>query len=290
LREAFSYLYVVYWSYKFYVRLRVIGRVLPILLLLFFAADLVSPITHIFPWETVGWAKSVPHWVKITAVCLLSLIAGSLVYHHHRLQVRIERHNVLLTSIMVLTSTSIEVNDAAGSLEAASAILDGFAFALRHARKGIVNASIMCQSSPTEDFWLVAQDRDGAFDKKVSLDAQRSAAGAAASESPGSLIYVPATRFLHAVRMASESGVLNNPAIFRTTRIIPGAFEHLDGFYDPRIMRSLICVRLPLEGGAAGGHRAVLCLSSSKQDAFGDLDFHAAKVAASLIALAVKGF
>jgi hypothetical protein len=174
-----------------------------------------------------------------------------------------------------------------GSGVDAVAILDTFTFALRFHRKGSINASIVFRKTREEPFTILAQDRDNAFSSMTRLHPTDSVAGNIAQAEPGTIIYVPATKYVHAVQFASTTSVGMTGVPFRTTKIVPSAFQQADSFYDPQIMRALLCIRIPVTGQRSSGC-AVLSLSSSRRDAFGDLDFHALKVAGALIAVALR--
>lgn len=287
LLQATRYLYVVYWTYKFYFRF-LVGYIVPPILVILSIIELVSAVSHAFPW-----AEQFPIYLKISIAALLLVAAAVLIYHHHRLEVRIKRHAVLLSSIMVLLEAQTlqrsapDARAAAGAQEeACSDILDALVFALEHERPGPIRASIVYRGAPEEPFSLRVQDANTAFDGQISLHPLESTAAKVAHEPPGAIVYIPWTRCLHGVLIsAGAEYTVGQHQRFRTTQILADAFQRIEMHEYPEVLQALLCIQIPI---GIPGACAVLCISGGKRDCMGDLDFHAAKLAAALISLATK--
>jgi hypothetical protein len=75
LKEATSYLYLVYWTYWYVFRLRVLGKLLRRSLGLLIVVELLGSASHAFTWE----AQSL--WVRLVLAFTLVAVASTLVYH-----------------------------------------------------------------------------------------------------------------------------------------------------------------------------------------------------------------
>lgn len=281
VKQATRYLYVVYWTYKFYFRF-LIGYIVPWVLVALSTIELFSAISHAFP---IGEQLSIG--LKIGIAGLLLATAAVLIYHHHRLEIRIKRHAVLLSSIMVLLEAqTLRSTDTTSQEETCSDIVDGLVFALEHARAGPIRVSIVYRARQGEPFRIFMQDLHHTFDPAIALHPLESTAAKVAEEQPGTIIYVPWTRCLHGARISSGiTFALDQQQRFRTTQIVANAFQPVADHHYPDVLQSLLCIQIPI--GESPGC-AVLCISGGERDCMGDLDFHAAKVAAALISLASR--
>jgi hypothetical protein len=280
LGQATSFVYAAWWMYKFFFRQAIVGRLLPWVMGILFVVELLGPLTHL---------GELPSSLRRVLSLLLLLTALVLIYHHQRLRFRIGRHNVLLSSTMVLLEDeSVRHPDHRtgrdASLQSIADTLQALAFAVEYGDPThVVNASVLLRSRSGEPFHLLCQDPRGAFRADLALHPLNSVAGKVSEEAIGALLYVPRTDFVHAVRIAQEQGVAGGK-IFRTARMVPNAFQRLGT--DPAVLKSLLCVKIPIEPTRGDeGVCAVLCLSRDMKDAMGDLEFHAIKVAAALISI-----
>lgn len=285
--QTLSYFYIGWWSYKFYFRQAILGRVAPIALLLMFGLDILGPITHVMPITESARTR------YFTAFTLLA-VAVVLILHHHRLRRRIERLQLVLTSTMVLLDFQSTRHAGGGRPDgemkrrhAVTQILDAFVFALeKNYSGGGVAASVVIRDSQNGPFLMYAQDPRRTFSEHTILDHTRSAAGYTSRELPGTLLYVPRTEYTHAARIGAEGSGGDGHGVFRKARIVPNAFQACAE--DPEHLKSLLCVRVPLRDGPAS-KCAILCISRKQCDGMGDLEFHAIKLAAALVGLALLG-
>lgn len=277
--DSYSYLYISLWSYWFYFRQVVLGRVTPFVLLFLFGLDMIGPVAHIAPFAERR---------KLLIDFALLFVAAVLVWHHHRLQRRIERLQIVLTSTMVILDELGDIKKKPAGEQArrsaVTSILDAFVFALeKHYPNQNVAASVVISESSGEPFKIFAQDPRLPFNDRVTLHHAESAAGCTAIQAAGTLIYVPRTKFVHAARIGAI-GVPSKSPIFRKVRIVPNAFQSRPE--DPSHLCSLLCVKIPIRGNV-GAKTAILCLSRSKPDGMGDLEFHVIKLAAVLVGIAI---
>jgi hypothetical protein len=237
------------------------------------------------------------------------MAAIGLVYHHHRLQVRIERHQVVLGALTVVTPDAINFSSVVhiytpeerrrATKEFAHKILEALIFVLEHERApGMMNASIVIQESADSPFVIFDQYPPAVFPETIALHPVNSVAGKTLQEPPNTLMYVPCAKFIHAVKLAREATFSPGKKVeYTTTRIVPNVFQPFDkDFPNPHVLQSLLCVRVPTQGtqvsverkSAGFAYSAVLCLSASKRDYLGELDFNSVQVAASLMTMALS--
>jgi hypothetical protein len=282
--QIISYLYIAWWSYKFYFRQAIIGPLAPILLIVLSIVDVVGPVTD---WLPIAGTERARYAIALS----LFLVALVLIWHHHRLMRRIERLQLVLTSTMVLLEDQSMRRRKKGEGEqrrqhSVTNILDAVVFALEHHypdRK--VAATVMTRDSEGRPFRIYSQDPRRTFDPGTILHNTQSAAGYTAQEPLGTLLYVPRAKFVHAARIGAErAGAAKE--IFRKSSIVPNAFQICPK--DPDHLQSLLCVRVPLPG-VSMPECAILCISRGQPNGMGDLEFHTIKVAAALVGLALLG-
>jgi hypothetical protein len=290
LADARSYLFIGWWLFWYWARTAVIGKVVPGILLILSAVELLGPWFHVVP----DIEKLAP-WAKVTVSGTLFLTAGILVYHHWRLEVRVQRHRMVLNSFMQLLETAIGKVSGNGPKRDPNKMIDevlnALVYALEFERGGppsLLAATIMLQSSPANPFRLLQQTSNGPFRSEIMVDGQFSTAAKVASEPQGVLLYVPSTTYIHGVKISLEQRrtAAGKVIEFQSARTIPNAFESLDDGENEKLVRSLLCVRIWPKGQMnTNAPCFVLCLSAKRPNELGELDFNATKVGASILSL-----
>lgn len=275
LKAAFSYLYVAVWVYTYWIR-TITAPVFRWLLVPLIVVELIGPWSDLYsPKES--WPLA---WRIILAVTLF-LVALTLSINHRRLDVRLQRHDVILSSIRVLMEEgTLDDKDASSTVKRIGQVLDALVFSIGYGRKhSVINATLMMRAHPDNQFRIAVQDSRSKFDLNISLDANRSvAAKVATEERPDIVIYVPNTKFLHGVRIDLLKAFPKRD-YFRATEIVPGAFQWIDEA-NQAVVRSLVCIQVPVTTKNVG---AVLCVSDQDTNTLGYLELSAMKVAAGLI-------
>ncbi len=280
--QAIGYLYVVWWQYKFYLRQNLIGQIARYGVIGLLAFEILGPLTHLVPIGTKENSRA-----EYLLISFLFGCACVVVWHHTRLHKHVQRHRVVLSSTRVLLEQQSLIQERAkprgemGRKQDVVNILDAFVFALEdYYPKQKFAASVMLLEPNAKHFVLYAQDPRAPFEEKATLDNVTSVAGSVRSDKPGTLLYVPRTSCIHALRIASDGF---DHTHYRRAAIIPNAFQSLP--IDPELLKCLLCVRIPLRDPRRS---AILSFSSGKADIMGRLEFDAIKVAAALIATALS--
>ncbi|MEI9812930.1 MAG: hypothetical protein WDO18_09785 [Acidobacteriota bacterium] len=146
-KEGLSYLYAVYWEYKFFLRQAIVGRYAPHLLILLFLVEILGPMTHLIPVAEKGTARYL-----LTAGLVGT--AAVMIWHHQRLHKRVTRSNNVISSVMVLMESDGFLRGKSGTKKIGvmkrkqnvADILDTFAFAVgRYYPKHIFTASLLAR-------------------------------------------------------------------------------------------------------------------------------------------------
>jgi hypothetical protein len=279
LRQAFNYLYVAVWVYTYWIRTTFVAAVLRRVLVFLGLIELVSPWWHFyFPTESLPRA-----WKLIFAVTLFVVVV-MLSINHRRLTVRLQRHDVILSSIRLLLEEGVlDDRDGVSPHDRVAKVLTALVSSIEYGRRGNrMNATVMIRSATDRKFRIAAQDSHRKFDSELSLDGNCSVAGRAATGPPEVVIYVPNTRFVHGVQIDLLK-TFPKREYFRATEIVAGAFEWLDAT-NQSLVRSLVCMRVPTSTGLD----TVLCVSGQRTNSLGYLELSAIKVAAGLVAEVLK--
>lgn len=285
--EAFGHIYVAFWLCKFYLRQKLIGRVAKFVLIVSSVLEFFGPLTH-------SHVFSLPKGGPIPEIIMGLLFSSGLVVlvHHHKLQNRITRYHILLSSTRVSLEgvnsrrlSGLNRDRHAETKKAVSEILEAFIFSLGYLRNGEGFAgSVLMNDAPGAPFHIYGQDSCSRFEGELQIHQTESVAGKTCTEKVGAIIYMPNTKYPHGVRIAGEESRTGERESFRTARIVTSVFQNLP--QDVAYLKSMICVRIPLE--QATDRIAVLCFSSKHVDVFGDLEFHAVRLAAGLISLELR--
>lgn len=301
-RKAISYLYILYWDRRYFTRLWSITNLVPLLLVTLSCAEVLGSLLHFAKWLDDATATA----RIIIAVALLA-VALIMVWHHSRLENRVERHQAIMAMTRVLCARTLEPYDPEDTACVSAFVhntLEGFILALEHERDmGVMNASLVARDGLGQPFRILDQYPSGTFLNKIRLDPEESAAAiAATAENEGTLVYVPSTKRVHGIRLIFEENATAAPEFLpsnasgaTTTRIIENAFQPIDLVTEGKVLRSLLCMcvpnRIPVTSrvhdqlGIARGSEMVLCLGMHRPNRMGELDFNAIQVTARLLAL-----
>lgn len=307
VENAFSYLFVGAWSLWFWAQTALIAPIAAAVLVLFAIVEIAASALHIFPqFEheitqlVVRLAPSAGSWIQVIFSLLLGCAVAGLIYHHWRLDIQVNRTNIVLSSMgTLLDEESMRVSGGSAS-DRITAILDALVFAvLEHAQsRGQMQASILIQRRPGENFELSYQDKGSDFDSATRLDPYDSAAANLAGQDfeCGTLLYIPNTQYRHGIRIFSGPTTTDRARTsirksYRAFEVVPNAFQILDEENQKKV-RSLLCVQVPLGPGqgrrSLAGEFAVICLSSNRRGRMRDLEYAAIKYAAAFVSFALK--
>src|SRR5258708_6010189 len=193
-RKAISYIYVAYWDRKYFSRVWWITKLFPILLIVLSGLELLGSLLHF-----VKWLEDETASVRIGIAFVLLIVAWLMVWHHRRLENRIQRHQAIMAMTRVLCTRSLRYynpNDDSCAPEFIHNTLEAFIYALEHERDmGIMNASLVVRDGPGEKFRILDQYPSGTFLTSVRLDSTESAAAITAAETGSTLVYIPSTKY-----------------------------------------------------------------------------------------------
>jgi len=293
-RQAKGQLAVWLWTTRYWFRLKWAGRCVAALLILTW---LIEVGVNIFHLSTAGRGATRADFIVFS---LSTSAIALMIAHHSRLQFRVSRHQILLNSTAISVDYvsrqgAVTQNDRRkGVQQHAEVLLNGLVFSLNQRRKnGRIAASILLKEDAEGDFSIFAQDGERVFAADRSVDGQRSAAGFAAMDTESALIYLPATEHKHAVRLSLRKAQ-GSSRYEATSELLTGVFQENGSQTEEELeaLASLLCVRIPIESPHAGRYgvagSAVLSISSSRKNEFGELEFNAAKLHAALIADAMR--
>ena len=304
--NAFSYLFVGVWSLWYWAQSALIAPVATVVLVIFALIEISGSFLHIMPQYEhqvidflVGFAPWAGVWIRVAFSFLLASAVAGLIYHHWRLDIQINRINIVLSSMgALLDEQSMREPGGAGE-ERITAILDALVFSvMKHSMtRGRVNATVLSQPRPGEKFVVAYQDSENAFESTTQLDPYRSAAANLTQPEfeCGTLLYVPNSGYRHGIRIFSlpttSSRARTSPRkTWRAFEVVPNAFQTLDEQNQKRV-RSLLCVQVPLGHGddrrGPSGEFAVICLSSNRHGRMRDLEFAALKHGAAFVSFAL---
>ena len=329
-RVAYGLYYIVYWDWTFQLRLS-LGKYVRKVIIFSAALEILGACFHwvksLYLYElehqTIGlhraqqklitwidlsgtapfftWVSSrFNEIVRITTILepylMLVLLSCALVlwWHHHRLSMRVERHQELLGLLATALDQAAKLDFfAAGNIlnedmarQYTECVLDRLLLTLEKSNryKPSIGASVWVQSAPGSEFDLWLQIKREYSIRKLG-DNQESLVGLCASDPTTAIFYLPKASLNHAVKIGLEQ---EGTITYRTTRPVWDAFnpgKQTEG--ELEMVRSSICVRIPIEGPGIGRRgfqgEACLCIDSNVTDCFGELDYFAAQAWAGLL-------
>jgi hypothetical protein len=308
--EAWSFIYVAWWQIRYHFGIKVLGPLINWTVVVLSVVEIFGPVTHISDEiiEAAGTRiplKLILLWRSPTLHVILAIAlfatACLMVFHHRFLERQTERLRSLL-AFTVIMATNIRELEQTQHLEAAVQLLDGLLDALswsgsRSSNRSRLNASILIADRPGNSFRIYAQDSEQCFGHNIPhplIIPPNSVAGKVVDfdveqGSTGSLVYVPSTRYVHAI-IFKGAGVS-----FRETQISPTTYKVVDGSTERDVLKCLLCVQIPLteagsmpmqpEGQPPQSHPvAVLSLSSKEVNCMDSLFYLGSKLAAGLFA------
>jgi hypothetical protein len=215
-----------------------------------------------------------------------------MMWHHQRLEKRIERYRYVLSSIMVLAEERCRDLGALSDEDRVNSMLEAMVFALQNRWRHKFKATVLLSERDGLPFSVYAQwsrHSGERFDDMIAIDDSDSVAGIASRARSGELVYVPWTKCRHGVQMTDTTSPHAGRRFWRT-EIVPNAFQKVET-QDPSEMGCLLCIKIP-KGNAEFRRyneeaRAVLCLSSVTRNCLGDLEFTTMRAAAGLISAAL---
>ena len=229
------------------------GKLIPSILLVFSLLELLGALLH-----SVSWPDELPPRVRLGISAILFVAALVTLWHHHRLRIRIERHQGVLASMRFLCSEALthcsRHADPEERIRVSGEFIHDILYALivslEHKRKvGMMNASLVARRTGGP-FKILDQFPSGTFLASTSLDPDESAAAIAAAQTRNSLVYIPSTRYVHGILMAFEKTYpIGEKSGFMTARIIENAFQSIDRDHEKKVLRSLICTQITNEIG-----------------------------------------
>lgn len=279
--DLIGYLYLLYWWILFAFRLRVAPitayAIAALVSLELFGVPIHVLVDHVFVGRDA--------WLKDVFLATLFGCAVTMVYHHHRLRKRVERHQILLASIR-----SVVVEGAADMIRARSrrSELDFIrqnlqalvrAIQIENTLTPTFSATVLFQAQVGGPFQILDQTPMGMHSLPNNELPELSAAGKCCEE-PNSLLYIPWTKISHGLRIQADQSHLPR---FRDVHIVDRAFVNGIGWSLVPI-RCLACIQIPTRSKV---HRYVLALNADKGNCLGELDFHALQVMAGLIGLGI---
>jgi hypothetical protein len=299
-RKAVSYLYILYWDRKYFSRVWSISYLIPWLLVILSAAELVGSLLHFVSFFDESSAPT-----RIGIASALLAVAGTVVWHHHRLEVRIERHQTIMAMTRVLCARAVEYYNPADDGCAKKFIhdaLEAFVYALERTRGlGLMNACLVVRDAPGKEFRILEQYPAGTFLSHTRLSCKESAAAIAAAESGNTTVYIPHTKYIHGIRFVfEEDDFMPSKPPATTTRIIENAFQSIDPGHERKFLRSLLCMKVPNEIPLnsrvhdrlriAPDATLVLCLGAQQADFMGEIELNSIQVTAKVIGMGLKEY
>jgi hypothetical protein len=314
INDNLSLAHVVWWKAKYNFKVKYLGRLISATVVVLSGVELFGPFTHISDelgrLVPVPWIEHVPASVINTwhsrgfhAVLALFLFAAAVVMllHHRFLEKQTERYRELL-AFMLLTAKTIRDLKELSQQEltqprAAVLLLDNLISALdAHHLEPKLNASILVRTNGTDEpFRIYAQDSDNAFDPDLDIPRDNTVAGRIVEyerkeKSPGTLLYIPRTKFVHGIVFRGGD------VFFRENAICTTPYQVLDETTERDVLKCLLCVQIPLKrpikqsiGQRKNLRResypiAVLSLSAPHEDCMDSFHYLGARLAADLCA------
>jgi hypothetical protein len=90
-RKAKSYLYILYWDRRYFARVWSIHKLVPVLLVGLSLLEVVGSLLHF-----VKWLDDITEDARIGIAMVLLVVAVLMVWHHSRLESRVERHQAIM--------------------------------------------------------------------------------------------------------------------------------------------------------------------------------------------------
>ena len=298
-QKLLGYLYLAYWWIQYAFRLRVAPKFAYVVATLS-GYEILDSILHQvvdrlhdkgnpLAVKVVTWIANhqirfldsdsrVLFWASIIAIPVTVLM----VYHHHRIQRRVERHDILLSSLRDVTDEASKIATLSHTDMAEKdflrRVLQALTFSLEkhNSYKPLISATILWRSSEAEGFKLLKQFPDDMYVFPPEGLPPRSAADAAVDPQSRGIIYVPWTKFQNGVRVATVESV--------TPRY--SQMDLLDDVFKPMNMENQPVCHASIEISTGDKNtQYVLCLDANKRSCMGSLEFRALEVVASIIGL-----
>jgi hypothetical protein len=291
-----AYAYMLGWCLSYSFRLHV-APYLAYVVGIFSLFEVGETLLHLAVGHRLGERGTVAVWLSSHMTGLLnergrtmfwlSLISIpvtlSMVYHHHRMLRRVERHNILLSS---LRDVAVEAMRLATSSHAIAAeaellrrILQALTFSLERANPKTpkLDATVVWRHETTDNFRLFLQYPDNTYNfPPEGLPLGSAADEALKAESKG-VVYVPFTSVRHGVLLTAVETV--TPRYSRMS-LLSNVFKPLEAGYVPLCHA---CVQIPTNPNEQS--RYVLSLDADKRSCMGQLEFHALQVVASFVGM-----
>lgn len=287
-----GWLYLLWWCAGFAFRLRVAPLAAYVIGFVALIEVLSVPLHHIFEYIP---KVSVNQGTYLSAA--LFLCAATMVYHHHRITVRVQRHQVLL---LTLRDAMLQGDDLAraghgeenvrkfvvNTLEAVVAALS-----VGNSRKPDLDAVLLIREHSPDCLRIYEQSPEDSYKLPLTGLGLNSAAGRTLiSLQPESVLYVPRTGMQHAIVVAPEERRLPR---YRSLTLMDGAYEYVNGVESRRPLGCLACIQIPALSTASRRTQAhrhfVLCIGADKPNCLGELDWHAMQLVAAIIGRALNG-
>ena len=291
-----AYGYMLGWCLSYSFRLHV-APYLAYVVGMFSLFEVGETLLHLAVGRLTGQTSTAAIWLSIHTMGLLkesgrtmfwlSLISIpvtlSMVYHHHLMLRRVERHNILLSS---LRDVAVEAMRLATSSHATAAeaellrrILQALTFSLEKAnpKSPKLDATVLLRHKTTDNFGLLLQYPDNTYNfPPQGLPSGSAADEALKAESKG-VIYVPFTKVQHGILLTAVETV--TPRYSRMS-LLSNVFKPLQTGYVPLCHA---CVQIPTNPNEQS--RYVLSLDADKRSCMGQLEFHALQVVASFVGM-----